>query len=60
MNNSITNNCSIDFCEALTIVFVVLKLTGNINWSWWLVLGPIWIPIAIVIVLVFIIELFKT
>lgn len=26
--------------EILTIVFVVLKLTGVIDWSWWLVLLP--------------------
>ena len=28
------------FTEVLTIVFVVLKLLGIINWSWWLVLLP--------------------
>ena len=28
------------FLEILTVVFVVLKLTGNIDWSWWLVLLP--------------------
>jgi hypothetical protein len=26
--------------EAITIVFVVLKLCGVIDWSWWLVLLP--------------------
>ena len=26
--------------EALTILFVILKLTGRIDWSWWLVLLP--------------------
>lgn len=26
--------------EVLTIVFIVLKLTGVIGWSWWLVLLP--------------------
>jgi hypothetical protein len=26
--------------ELLTIVFIVLKLMGIINWSWWLVLLP--------------------
>jgi len=29
------------FCEVLTIVFVVLKLTNIINWSWFLVLSPL-------------------
>lgn len=26
----------------LGIAFVVLKMTGNINWSWWLVTLPFW------------------
>jgi hypothetical protein len=29
--------------SVLTIVFVVLKLTRNIDWSWWWVLSPLWI-----------------
>ena len=41
----------INFAEILTIVFIVLKLTGFINWSWWWVLSPIWISILIVIAL---------
>lgn len=28
------------FTEILTIVFVVLRLIGAIDWSWWLVLLP--------------------
>jgi len=31
------------------IVFLVLKLTGNIEWSWIWVFAPIWIPTAIVV-----------
>lgn len=34
----------------LFVVFLILKLTGNIDWSWWWVTSPLWIPIAIVIV----------
>lgn len=30
----------------LTIVFIVLQLTGVIGWSWWWVLSPIWISAA--------------
>lgn len=26
--------------EVLTIIFIVLKLLGKIDWSWWLVLLP--------------------
>lgn len=28
------------FVEVLTILFIGLKLTGHIDWSWWLVLLP--------------------
>ncbi len=28
------------FTEVLTIVFIVLKILGKIDWSWWLVLLP--------------------
>lgn len=30
----------------LGMVFIVLKLIGVIEWSWWLVLLPIYAPIA--------------
>jgi len=36
--------------ELLTIVFIVLKLTGVIAWSWWLVLLPILIAVGIYVV----------
>ena len=28
----------------MTIILVVLKLAGLIDWSWWWVFGPMWIP----------------
>lgn len=31
----------------LTILFIGLKLTGFINWSWWLVLAPMWVGLAL-------------
>ena len=40
----------ISFVGLLTIVFITLKLTGYIDWSWWWVLSPIWISSAIVAV----------
>ena len=32
----------------LGLIFIVLKLTGNIEWSWWLVLSPFLFQIAVV------------
>jgi hypothetical protein len=28
------------FLSVLTLIFIVLKLTEFIDWSWWLVLAP--------------------
>ena len=40
----------IGFSGILFVVFLILKLTGYIDWSWWWVTAPLWIPFAIVIV----------
>lgn len=34
----------------LTLLFVALKLTGYIAWSWWWVLAPLWVPPALFVV----------
>lgn len=39
----------IGFFGLLAIVFIVLKLTGYIAWSWWWVLAPLWVPFCIFI-----------
>lgn len=41
-NNVSSSSGGIGFFGLLGIVFIVLKLTGYINWSWWIVLSPIW------------------
>lgn len=30
-----------NFSSWLTLAFIVLKLTGFIDWSWWLVISPL-------------------
>lgn len=35
------------FTTLLSILLIALKLTNNIDWSWWWVLAPIWIPLSI-------------
>ena len=32
-----------DFCSLLLLLFIGLKLTGHIDWSWVWVLSPFWI-----------------
>ena len=43
----------VSFTGLLTIAFIVLKLTGVINWSWFWVLFPVLIPIGVVAALLF-------
>ena len=31
----------------LFVVFLVLKLTGSIDWSWWWVTSPLWLPLVL-------------
>lgn len=56
-NTSSSSSGGIGFVGALTIAFIVLKLTHVINWSWWWVLSPIWIStllaIAIIVLVLF-------
>lgn len=33
------------------IVFVILKLTDEIDWSWWWVTAPFWGPLALTVLL---------
>ena len=46
-----------DLTGILFIVFLVLKLTGVIDWSWWWVTAPLWIGIALWIVILLIVLL---
>lgn len=52
-------NTSIGFNGLLTIVFIALKLMNYIDWSWWIVLAPLWVPFVLVSLLVCITLLVK-
>lgn len=41
-NSSSSSSSGIGFFGLLCIVFIVLKLTGFIDWSWWWVTAPLW------------------
>ena len=49
----------VGFGGLLTILFIGLKLGGIINWSWWWVLSPIWLPIAVLLFIVALLFLVK-
>lgn len=48
INNN--NSGSIGFVGLLTLAFIILKLTGCISWSWWLVLSPVLIELGLIAV----------
>jgi len=50
MSNS--SSSGIGVAGLLTIVFIVLKLTKFVAWSWWWVLSPIWISFLFWIVVI--------
>lgn len=54
MSDNSTQSGGIGFLGLLTIVFIVLKLTHFIDWSWWWVLAPVWMPLVVVGIIFFI------
>lgn len=42
----------VTFSGILTVLFIALKLTGYITWSWGWVLAPIWLPTLVMLGLI--------
>ena len=55
MSSSSSSSSSIGFSGLLTVLFVGLKLTGQITWPWLWVLSPLWISALIAIAILTII-----
>ena len=49
---SAAGGCGIGVSGLLQVAFIVLKLCGVIDWSWWWVLSPTWISLGLVILLI--------
>jgi hypothetical protein len=54
-NNNTSNGLGLG--TVLFIVFLILKLTDTIDWSWWWVTSPLWIPLTLGIMVLGIIGL---
>lgn len=57
MDNSNNNRSSaagggLSILGVVEIVFIILKLLGIINWSWWIVLIPLWIDLGITLLVI--------
>lgn len=52
--NNKTTSSGVGLPTVVTVVFVILKLVGVINWSWWWVLAPTWISLGLGLALILI------
>ena len=58
MDNYNNNNRSsaagggLSILGVVEIVFIILKLLGIINWSWWIGLIPLWIDLGITLLII--------
>lgn len=48
--NTKTTTTGVSLLGVLQIIFIVLKLCGLIDWSWWKVFIPMWIDLGIIAV----------
>jgi predicted histidine transporter YuiF (NhaC family) len=44
-----TKSGGVSFAGLLFLLFLGLKLTNQIDWSWWWVTAPLWAPLALVL-----------
>jgi hypothetical protein len=47
-----TSSSGIGFGSLLFLLFLGLKLTNNIDWSWWWVTAPLWLPFSVGVVII--------
>ena len=48
----------VGFGGLLALIFITLKLTDYIDWSWWWVFAPFWIPLGLIGMLVVVYVIF--
>lgn len=53
------NQGGVGFLGLLQILFIALKLTGNVTWSWVWVMSPLWIPFILVVIFALVISRLK-
>mgnify|MGYP003594509084 CR=1 FL=1 len=58
MSKSSSSSSGIGVLVILGVAFIVLKLTGHINWSWWWVTVPFWGGFALAIILMLFVGVF--
>lgn len=49
MSQGSTASTGLSFGSVLFFIFLIMKLTNYIDWSWWWVTAPLWLPIIVVL-----------
>jgi hypothetical protein len=58
-NNNSNSSSGIGFFGLMFLIFMTLKLTGFITWSWWWVTAPLWGGFALIVIVVLFVLIFK-
>ena len=58
-NKKITIGCLSPLTVIIFLAFFFAKIFDKIDWSWWWVFSPLWIPLAFCIIIFIIITLLK-
>lgn len=59
-SNDSSSSGGVGFFGLMFLIFMTLKLTGFINWSWWWVTAPLWGGFAIIILFIIIVMIIKS
>lgn len=49
MSKESSSSSGVGFLGFLCLLFIGLKLTHFIDWSWWWITAPVWIPAGLVV-----------
>jgi len=58
-NSNSSSSGGIGFLGLMILIFMTLKLTGFIDWSWWWVTAPLWGGFALIFIFIIIVVLIK-
>lgn len=59
-DNNSSSGGGVGFFGLMFLVFMTLKLTGYITWSWWWVTAPLWGGLALILLIILIAVVVKT
>lgn len=54
---SISMGSGLTFGSVLFFIFLILKLCGVIEWSWWWVTAPLWVGFGLTLLLIVVLAL---